>query len=150
MRFSSFWIIISVLLVASMVLYFTLNPSYQRSLEAKYYFAVSDYKKAQEAAVEAFELNQYNRMAATIMTQSQVAMRFVNYNSQAKSFMKRITEMAKGDEISDADKAKIRTMCMIMIDEYVKISPSVVIDEELVAEAKHYYEKFLKLHEKVT
>ncbi len=150
MRFSSFWIIVSVALISSMVLYFAFNPSYQRSLEAKFHFTLGDYKEAQELATEAFELNSYNRMAATVMTQSQVAMKFVNYNQQAKSYMERISTMAKGDEVTGADRAKIRTMCVIMIDEYVKISPSVVIDEELVNESAHYYEKFLKLHEKVT
>ena len=150
MRFSSFWVIISGLLIGSMILYFAFNPSYQRSLEAKYYFAVGDYKEAQETATEAFKLNSYNRMAATIMTQSQLAMKFVNYNLQAQDYMKRISTMARGDEISEADRAKIRTMCVIMIDEYVKIAPSVVIDEELVTETENYYEKFLKLHEKVT
>ncbi len=149
MRFSSPWIIISVLLIASMALYFFFNPSYQQSLQAKYHFAVGEYKEAQELATEAFKRDRYNRMAATIMTQSQVAMKFVDYNKQAKDYMARISKLAQGDSISEADRAKIRTMCVIMIDEYVKISPSVVIDENLVDESKQYYEKFLKLYEKV-
>ncbi len=150
MRFSVLWLGISAFLIASMVLYFMLNPSYERSLEARFYFAMGDYNKAQTLATEAFELNSYNRMAATIMTQSQVAMKFVNYNKQAKAYMQRISKLAKGDAVSESDRAKIRTMCIIMIDEYVKISPSVIIDTTLVETSKHYYEKFVALYEKVT
>jgi len=150
MRFSTLWLGVSAFLMVSMVLYFMFNPSYERSLEAKFYFTMGDYPKAQTLATEAFEMNAYNRMAATVMTQSQVAMKFVNYNKQAKAYMKRISTLAKEAVISDADRAKIRTMCRIMIDEYVKISPSVVIDEALVEESKHYYEKFVALYEKVT
>ena len=149
MRFSSLWLGVSAFLIASMVLYFMLNPSYERSLEAKFHFAMGDYNKAQALATEAFELNSYNRMAATIMTQSQIAMKFVNYNKQAKAYMKRISKLAEGDVINESDRAKIRTMCIIMIDEYVKISPSVVIDKTLVETSKHYYEKFVALYEKV-
>jgi tetratricopeptide (TPR) repeat protein len=150
MRFNSVWLIVSSVIILAMVLYFSLNPSYQQSLEAKYYFTVGDYEKAQIAATEAFTLNSYNKMAATIMTQSQVAVKFVKYNTQAKEYTQRIAKLAAADSISEADRAKIRTMCVIMIDEYIKISPSVVIDKALVNEAKQYYEKFLKLHEKVT
>ena len=41
-------------------------------------------------------------------------------------------------------------MCLIMMDEYTKIAPSVVIDKSLVDEAKQHYEEFLKLYEKVS
>ncbi len=150
MRFSYLWLGVSAFLLLSMVLYFLLNPSYERSLEAKVYFTLGKYDKAQALATEAFELNQYNRMAATIMTQSQVAMKFVNYNKQAQEYMKRISVLVDADSVNEAARAKIRTMCIIMMDEYMKISPSVVIDASLVEEAKHYYEKFAALYEKVT
>ncbi len=150
MRFNSPWIIISALFLGSMIAYFAFNPSYERSLEAKIYFALGKYEKAQKYATEAFELNSYNRMAATIMTQSQTAMKFVNYNNQAKQFKEQIATLAQKDDITEAGRAKIRTMCLIMMDEYTKIAPSVVIDKALVDEAKQHYEEFLKLYEKVS
>jgi tetratricopeptide (TPR) repeat protein len=150
MRFNSFWVIVSVILLGSMVAYFAFNPSYQRSLEAKIYFALGEYDEAQKYATEAFELNSYNRMAATIMTQSQTAMKFVNYNNQAKKFKEQISSLAQEEAITEAQRAKIRTMCLIMMDEYTKIAPSVVIDKALVDEAKQHYEEFLKLYEKVS
>ena len=49
----------------------------------------------------------------------------------------------------NADKAKIRLMCNIMIDAYVKLAPSVITDQELVQKAANYQDGFEKLLEKV-
>ncbi len=141
--------LIALFLLFIMGVYFIVNPSYEKSLKAKYYYETGDYKEAYSLAKEAFSLDLYNRMAATIMTQSQTSLKYVSYIDDAKKYMRIIDEIARKESISDADKAKIKMMCEIMISAYIKLAPSVVTDEELVEQAKEYYNKFEKLLEKI-
>ena len=139
-----------------MALYFAFNPSYERSLQAKFYYTLGDYKQAHALAKEAFALDSYNRMAATVMTQSQTALKFVDYIAQAKAYSADIASIAAAERIGEAEKARIKLMCEVMMESFVKISPiardgrSVVIDRALIDEARGYYEQFAALHEKVT
>lgn len=140
-------IALSMLLI--MVVYFLVNPSYEKSIRAKYYFEVGEYIEAYSLAKEAFSLDIYNRMAATIMAQSTTSLKYVKYNKLAQKYMKEIDEIALHKEISNADKAKIRLMCEIMISSYIKLAPSVITDKELVEKSATYYNSFEKLLEKV-
>jgi uncharacterized protein YegL len=126
------------------------NPSYENSLRAKYYYEIGDYKEATALAKEAFSQDVYNRMASTIMVQSAICLKYVEYNNEAKKYMSIINEIAKQQTISDADKAKIKMMCEIMTKSYVKLSPSVITDTDLVKTAAKYNDGFEKLLEKVT
>jgi len=141
--------IFAMVMLSVMSLYFYTHPSYQKSVQAKYYYEVGDYKEAYFLAKEAFGLDLYNRMAATIMAQSTNSLRYVQYIDEGKKYIKDIGEIATHEKILDADKAKIRLMCEIMLDSYVKLAPSVITDKELVREAAKYYSKFEKLLEKV-
>ena len=67
----------------------------------------------------------------------------------AKGYMVKINEIAKHESVTDADKAKIRLMCQIVIDSYIKLAPSVITDTELVKEAASYNKNFEQLLEKV-
>ncbi|EHP30320.1 hypothetical protein SMGD1_1797 [Sulfurimonas gotlandica GD1] len=129
--------------------YFLVNPSYEKSLKAKYYYEVGEYKEALALAKEAFSIDVYNRMASTIMAQSITSLKYVSYIDDAKKYMHDINKIATHDVISDADKAKIRTMCNIMLSAYIKLAPSVVTDTDLVDEAARYHDNFEKLLEKV-
>ncbi|MEA1893395.1 MAG: hypothetical protein U9N33_11905 [Campylobacterota bacterium] len=131
-----------------MVGYFIMNPSYEKSIKAKFYYETGEYKIALSLAQEAFNMDLYNRMAATIMAQSKASLKYVAYNEDAKKYMKDIDTIAKHEIISNADRAKIRTMCDIMINSYDKLAPSVVIDTKLLHEAKQYRDDFEKLFEK--
>jgi len=133
-----------------MGLYFLVNPSYQKSIQAKYYFEMGEYNEAYSLAKEAFSFDVYNRMATTIMAQSKTSLKYVSYVKSAKKYMKEIDEIAEHETISDADKAKIRLICEIMIDSFVKLAPSIITDNDLVEEASSYKEKFEQLLEKVT
>ncbi len=133
-----------------MSIYFLVNPSYQKSIEAKYYYETSSYKEAYRLASEAFAIDVYNRMASTIMAQSKTSLKYVDYIDDAKKYMKQIDEIAKHDTLTDADKAKMRLISQVMIDSYVKLAPSVITDIDLVDEARKYYDNFGKLLEKVT
>ncbi|TKI68494.1 hypothetical protein FCU45_10810 [Sulfurimonas crateris] len=141
--------IIALFLLFVMGAYFIVNPSYEKSLRAKYYYETGEYKEAYTLAKEAFSLDLYNRMAATVMTQSQTSLKYVSYIDDAKKYMKIIDEIARKESISDADKAKMKMMCEIMISAYIKLAPSVVTDDELVEQAAEYYNKFEKLLEKI-
>jgi hypothetical protein len=63
--------------------------------------------------------------------------------------MQDINKIATHEVISNADRAKIRTICEIMISSYKKLAPSVVTDENLVNQAATYNKDFEKLLEKV-
>ena len=134
--------------IAAMVLYFSINPSYEKSLEAKFYFETGNYKQAYALAKEAFKIDPYNKMAATVMTQSQYALRYVKYIEDAKRYIKEIDALIQDGEIDEAERAKIRTIADIMVEAYSRLAPSVVVDEELIKEAKEYHDKFEKLLQK--
>jgi len=145
-------ILIPVFAIATlgmMSIYFYVNPSYQKSIQAKYYYETGEYKEAYALAKEAFGLDLYNRMAATIMAGSTTSLKYVKYINDGKKYIKDIGEIATHESISNADKAKIRLVCEIMLASYIKLAPSVVTDSELVSEAARYYSKFEKLLEKV-
>jgi len=137
-------------IIMLMAIYFIVNPSYEKSIRAKYYFEVSEYNKALVLAKEAFTLDVYNRMASTVMAQSITSLKYVKYIEMGKGYAQQIDLIATHEFISDADKAKIRLMCSIMIDSYIKLAPSVITDKALVEESTMYFEKFEKLFEKVT
>jgi hypothetical protein len=140
---------IAVFLLLFMGGYFLTHPSYDKSLRAKYYYETGDYRQAYSLAKEAFSLDVYNRMASTIMAQSQTSLKYMAYIEDAKKYMKEINKIAAKDTISDADKAKIRLMCEIMISAYIKLAPSVITDDELVKQTAKYHDGFEKLLEKV-
>ncbi|UCN00855.1 hypothetical protein LCX93_02765 [Sulfurimonas sp. SWIR-19] len=140
---------LAALFLVIMGIYFLLNPSYEKSIEAKYYYEIGDYEEAYKRANEAFSLDIYNRMAATIMAQSKTSIKYKKYIDQAKEYMAEINLIAAKETISDADRAKIKLMSEIMVDSYKKLAPSVITDKKLVREAAKYYKDFEKLLEKV-
>ncbi len=142
-------IVISLLVIVVMAIYIFLNPSYQKSIQAKYYFEMGEYSEALILANEAFSLDVYNRMSATVKAQSITALKYVSYINDSKKYMSQINQIAKQDVISDADKAKIKIICEIMIGSYIKLAPSVITDKELVKKSADYFSNFEKLLDKV-
>jgi len=140
---------IAVGILLFMAFYFLLNPSYERSIEAKYHYEMGHYEEAYKLANEAFSMDVYNRMASTIMAQSKTSMKYVAYIKQAKEYMTAINEIAKSDTISDAQRAKIKLMSEVVVNSYDKLAPSVITDSQLVKDAANYHENFQKLLEKV-
>ncbi len=135
--------------VLIMGIYFLSNPSYEKSIQAKYYYEMGDYKKAYSLAKDSFDINQYNRMASTIMAQSKISLEYVLFIDEAKKYMDEINQIATNDIISSSDKAKIRMMCEIIIGNYPKLASSVITDSNLTNDAKKYNDMFEKLLEKV-
>jgi tetratricopeptide (TPR) repeat protein len=150
MKTKLFFPLLALGFVLAMAIYFILNPSYQKSLEAKFYYETGNYKEAYRLANEAFSMDIYNRMASTIMTQSQTSMKYEAYIKEAKEYLAKINEIVSKDSVSESDRAKIRMMSQIMVESYKKLAPSVVTDEKLVKEAREYYKNFEQLLEKVS
>ena len=142
-------VLFSASTIAFMALYFFFNPSYQKSLQAKYYYEVGDYNEAYSNAKEAFGLDSYNRMAATVMAQSQTSLKYVKYVNESKGYMSQINDIVNKENIEDSDKARIRLICEIMKSSYIKLAPSIITDKELVQDAAYYHAGFEQLLEKV-
>lgn len=140
---------LATLFLAVMTIYFLVNPSYEKSIKAKYYYEIGDYDEAYKLANEAFSLDVYNRMASTIMAQSKTSMKYQKYIDQAKQYMAEINQIAEKETISGADRARIKLMSEIIVDSYKKLAPSVITDKKLVHEAAKYYTDFEKLLAKV-
>ena len=137
-------------MVGFMLVYFIINPSYQKSIQAKYYYEMAEYKEAYGLASEAFSMDVYNRMASTIMAQSKTSILYEDYINQAKEYMLEINKIAMKDEISTADRARIKIMSEIVVESYVKLAPSILTNKELVQNATKHHDEFEKLLEKVT
>jgi len=142
--------ILTTSIVATMAIYFFLDTSYEKSIRAKYHYEIGEYRDAYSLAKEAFGLDVYNRMASTIMAQSTTSLKYVKYIEMGKSYMVDINEIATHEYITDQDKAKIRIVCEIMMESYVKLAPSVITDKELIEKSTQYYNRFKELYEKVT
>jgi len=145
-----FFPITAFVLIITMVIYFFSHPSYEKSLESKYYYEMGEYHKAYKSANEAFSMDMYNRMAATVMAQSKIALKYVDYIDLAKKYMVTINTIANQATISDADRAKIKMMSEIVVDSYTKLASSVMTNKALLIEAKKYHDSFEKLLEKVS
>jgi len=156
MKEGKLWLVVPLLIVTAALFYFAFNSSYERSLQAKYYYATGSYDRAFALAREAFELDPYNRMAATVMTQSQTALKYVDYIKQAKEYSAKISSMGAAETIGAAERAKMKLMCEVMIESFAKISlirrdgRSIVLDAALVEEADAYNRQFRNLYEKIT
>ncbi|DAB30390.1 MAG TPA: hypothetical protein CFH84_04115 [Sulfurimonas sp. UBA12504] len=150
MNTKTLFLLLALAFLFIMGIYVLVHPSYQKSLQAKYFFEMGNYKEALVLAKEAFSMDVYNRMASTIMAQTITALKYASYIEMGEKYMAAINIIATHENISDADTAKIRTMCEIMVAEYIKLAPSVITDENLVQEASEYHHKFEKLLEKVT
>lgn len=145
-----YWTLVTLLLLAIMGAYFAFNPSYEKSIESKFHYSMGNYEKAYILSSEAYELEPYNRMARSVMVQSQYALRYVKYNKEAKEYLEIIRSYAGQEKISLPEQMRIKMMCDIMIEKHEKMQPTILIDKDLVQEAKENYEKFIKLHANLT
>jgi len=143
-------LIIAVLFALVSLWYFSFSSSYQKSLQARWYYFTGEYEYALKIADEALTLEPYNRMAMTVVTQSKTAMKFVEYNRQAKEYLEKIESIASKDSIEKADKLRIKFMCDIMIEKYPYLVATVLTDESLKEETHNFFLQFKQLHAKIT
>ncbi|MDD5716400.1 MAG: hypothetical protein PHW64_01235 [Sulfuricurvum sp.] len=144
------WLIIVIATVLGLGGWILFHPSYQKSIESRFFYTLGHYDQAYALAKESFELDPYNRMASTIMAQSQIALKYVYYNAQAEKYKKEIRRIAAQKNVTPQERAKIKMISTIMVDSYSKIAPSVITDEGLVANAAENYKQFKMLHDELT
>jgi len=142
-------LIIAVLFALVALWYFSFSSSYQKSLQARWYYYTGDYEYALKMADEALKMEPYNRMAMTIVTQSRTAMKFVRYNSQAKEYLDKIENIVSKKTIEKSDKIRIKFMCDVMIEQYPYLVATVLTDKSLKEESYTYFLQFKQLYAKI-
>jgi len=131
------------------VFFILFSDSYKLSLEARVKYAMGEYKEAQELAREAFELDPYNKMAFSILAQSKISVKLIDYINDSKKYLKKIEELSAKGNFSNADKIKIKFYCEIQLERYKKLAPTVMTDRKLYEECTKLYKKFKKIHEEL-
>lgn len=142
-------ILFAVILLGGSVYYFATSSSYQNSIQARVYYFLGNYQDAYELAKKALDENSYNKMANTVMTQSKIAKEFEAYIKQGNDFLKRIDKMSSKKDFTEADRARIKIMCEIMIESYKNLAPSTLTKLSLIQNSKKMQEKFIKLYEEL-
>jgi len=87
-------------------------------------------------------------MASTLVNQSKIALKFTAYINDGKKYLQNIKQMSQ-NEVSNADRERIRLMCEIMIEGYSQLQDSPLLDSDLKNEAKNMRENFVKLKNKL-
>ena len=95
MRSKVTYLLFAMLLLGGMALFAWTNPSYQKAFEAKWHYFMGEYDEAYRLAKEAYELDRYNRMALTVMTQTEVAEKYLDYIREGAKYLHLIESIAK-------------------------------------------------------
>ncbi len=140
------YLFVAIFMLAAMVIFALTNPSYEKAFEARWHYFMGNYDEAYKIAKEAYELDRYNRMAFTVMRQTEVAKEYLDYIREGKRYLNLIEDVANHPPIGEADKIRIKMMCEVMIGRYEKLSPTKLTDAELVEQAKEIYKKFQNLY----
>lgn len=128
---------------------FAFSDSYKLSLKARMKYFTGEYKEARVLAKEAFELDPYNKMAFSILAQSKISAKLLDYIEDSKRYLKKIETLSAKGNFSEADKIKIKFYCEIQLAKYDKLAPTVMTDRELYEACTAEYKKFKKIHEEL-
>ncbi len=130
-------------------LFFFINPSYQNSFQARLEYMMDRYETAYELAHKAYKLDAYNKMAFDVLTKSKKALLYIEYTKRAKEYFAKINHISSKNNISQADKLKIKFMCEVAIGEYEELSKKHFDNDKLKNKAKEYYEKFKQIYKEL-
>lgn len=140
----------SLLSVMIAMFYFSLNSSYQKSVNAKMYFYIGEYENAMIIAKEAYALNHYNKMAFSIMTQSEISMNYTNFIQEANEYYEYIKNTITSKNFIDkSEKYRIKMMTDIVIGKYKGLYHTRITDKKLLADAEKIYLEFKQINEKI-
>ncbi len=139
---------VSLAIMGFMGIYFLISPSYQNALSAKFYYTMGDFEQAFILSKEALKEDEYNKLAFTILAQSKISLKFIDYINEGSQYLAQVSAIASQNEITKPDKIRVKMICEIMIEKYQKLTSGILTDKELIAKAKEIYEKFLELYEK--
>ncbi|WP_456485914.1 hypothetical protein [Hydrogenimonas sp.] len=141
--------LLASMLLISMAIFAWTNPSYEKAFEAKWHYFLGEYDKAYDLAKEAYDLDRYNRMAFTIMTQTDVARKYLDYIEEGQRYLNIIEKIADHPPISEADKIRIKMICEVMMGRYAMLKPTKLTDKKLIDEARAMYERFKTIYDSI-
>ncbi|WP_024954261.1 hypothetical protein [Sulfurospirillum arcachonense] len=142
-------IIFTIVIFAGSFYYFNSNSSYQNSIQARVYYFLGNYDSAYELAKKAYEEDTYNKMANTVMIQSKIAKTYESYIQQGNDYLQKIDEISIKKDYTQADKARVKMMCEIMIESYKNLAPSTLTDKTLQETSQKMQKKFIQLYEEL-
>jgi tetratricopeptide (TPR) repeat protein len=140
---------LTLFVVGMLLFFFGFSDSYKYSMEARMKYFMGDYEKARELAKKAFDLDPYNKMAFSILSQSKISAQMADYVKEADKYLQKIEQLTNKSDFSQRDKLKIKLITEIMMEKFNKLNPTVLTDKELYAECIKRYEKFKTLHERL-
>jgi len=138
-----------VLVIMMALFFFGFTDSYKLSLKAKMKYVTGEYAQARVLAKEAFDLDPYNRMAISILSQSKISATMADYLQDAKKYLAKIETLTAKEDFSRRDKTKIKMMCEVMIGRYAKLNPTVMTDKALYEACTENFQNFKKIYEKL-
>ena len=129
---------IGALLAALFISFVTLSPSYKNALKAKFYYETGDYETAYKLSKSAYNKDIYNKLAHTVMVQSEISQKYALYIARSNDYLEKIQKISKSGKVSKVNLDKIRMMCDIAVSDY-----------DLQKEAKMIRDKFLTLQKEL-
>ena len=142
-------LIIGALLAAIFVSFVTLSPSYKNALGAKFYYEMGDYETAYKLSKSAYHKDIYNKLAHTVMVQSEISQKYALYIARSNGYLENIQKISKSGKVSKVNLDKIRMMCDIAVSDYAELKPSNLTNSDLQEEAKRIKDKFLTLQKEL-
>ena len=127
-------------------LYFTSNSSYKNSVQARVYYMLGNYESAYKLAKESYEEDNYNKMAHTVMTQSEISIQYEKYINEGNKYLQKIDVISSKQDYTQEDKTRVKFMCEIMIESYDDLKPSTLTDKILQENSKKIQKKFKQLY----
>jgi hypothetical protein len=140
---------VSIIILTLSWVFFATDSSYQEAIKARFYYEIANYEQAHALAKTAYEKDSYNKMAYTVLVQSEISLKYDRYIKRGEAYMEQILAISKGDSVNNAQAAKIKLMCEIMIEDFVNLAPSRLTSESLQDEAKNMRDKFLELQKRL-
>lgn len=140
-----FGLITALFFIIAMFLYFILNSSYHKSIQAKYYYVMGDYHNAYKYADEAYKQESYNLMAYTIKQQSSISIDILKYTNQAEKYFQKIDELSSQSFLSITDKRRMLVYARIVVEGYDELVWTALTDKDLIKKAGKLRDEFDKL-----
>lgn len=128
------FILLLVILSIAVYFYYIFDKSYVLSSEAKKYYKAGDFKEASELAQKAYDLNIYNRMAFTVLVQSQESMKWKKYIDETTKYLAFIESVSYKETVSRSDLIRIKMICEISIANYEKLNQNNMLISALLKE----------------
>ena len=135
------------IVLLGIILYYFLNDSYRYSLEAKAYYEMGNYSQSYKLAKKAYDLNKYNKMAFTIVTQSKIAKIWKTFNKESEDYFMKINDISNKETITNVDKIRIKMMLEIIMGQYKDLPHSKLLNKELENQAEIKYKKAKELYD---